>query len=76
MIVFRSTTEAMAWEKAAKGLDLPGRLIPLPPQIKADCGLAWSATLGDKEVIFKAAGEYDLKYGQILEWRRGAWNGK
>ena len=41
VIAFESNTQAMAMEAAcATGL---GRIIPLPTQISATCGLAWCA---------------------------------
>ena len=41
VLAFRTTTEAMAMEKRCTELELPGRLIPLPREIDAGCGLAW-----------------------------------
>ena len=41
VLSFRTTVEAMAWEKHCAVAGVPGRLIPLPPQISAGCGLAW-----------------------------------
>lgn len=41
ILAFRTTTEAMAMEKRCEELGLPGRLIPLPREIDAGCGLAW-----------------------------------
>lgn len=67
IITFIGTTQAMAWEKRCKNEGLPGRLIPLPPQIDAACGLAWLLSLEDKEVITKAITEHKLPYAQILE---------
>lgn len=43
VITFYTTAEAMALEKFCKAQELPGRLIPVPRQIHAGCGLAWSA---------------------------------
>ncbi|MEG0368785.1 MAG: DUF3343 domain-containing protein, partial [Hungatella sp.] len=43
VITFHTTTEAMAAEQAFRLAGIPGRLIPVPRQISAGCGLAWSA---------------------------------
>lgn len=43
VITFHTTTEAMAMERLCKDLGAPGRLIPVPRQISAGCGLAWCA---------------------------------
>lgn len=41
VLSFHTTAEAMAWEKACLSAQIPGRLIPLPREISAGCGLAW-----------------------------------
>ena len=41
VLSFRTTAEAMAWEKHCLAAGIPGRLIPLPREISAGCGLAW-----------------------------------
>ena len=41
VLSFRTTVEAMAWEKHCQDSGIPGRLIPLPREISAGCGLAW-----------------------------------
>ncbi len=39
---FNSTFDALAAERLCRAAGVPGRIIPLPTQINADCGLAWS----------------------------------
>ena len=41
VLSFRTPAEAMAWEKHCLAAGIPGRLIPLPREISAGCGLAW-----------------------------------
>ena len=41
VLSFRTTLEAMEWEKQCMTQNVPGRLIPLPREISAGCGLAW-----------------------------------
>lgn len=41
VLSFRTTLEAMEWEKRCQNQQVPGRLIPLPREISAGCGLAW-----------------------------------
>ncbi len=43
LITFHSTTGAMAMEQHCKKENLPGRLIPVPTEITAGCGMAWCA---------------------------------
>ena len=48
VITFYTTTEAMAMERICKEQGAAGRLIPVPRQISAGCGLAWCADLGSE----------------------------
>lgn len=43
IVTFHTTTAAMAMEHVCEQAGLPGRLIPVPREITAGCGLAWSA---------------------------------
>lgn len=52
---FSTTTAAMEMERYCLANGIPGRLIPTPRQITADCGLAWSAAPEAEAVILQAA---------------------
>ena len=41
VITFHTTTHAMAYEKKCMEENIPGRIIPVPREITAGCGLAW-----------------------------------
>ena len=41
ILTFKTTTAAMAMEKKCSEEGIPGRLIPLPGEISAGCGLSW-----------------------------------
>lgn len=43
VITFPSTAAAMAAEQQCLTQNLPGRLIPVPREITAGCGLSWAA---------------------------------
>lgn len=43
LITFHTTTAAMAMERVCREQGAPGRLIPVPGAISADCGLCWCA---------------------------------
>ena len=43
IITFHTTAAAIAMEKLCRAKDLPGRLIPVPRELTADCGMAWRA---------------------------------
>ena len=41
VITFSETADAMAAEKLLAGRQIPGRIIPIPRQLSAGCGLSW-----------------------------------
>ena len=47
IVAFRTTHDAMTFEDYCHQRGAEGRLIPLPREISAGCGLAWSAPPGD-----------------------------
>lgn len=51
VITFHTTSDAMAMEKMCKANGAPGRIIPVPREISAGCGLAWCAALDERDVI-------------------------
>ncbi len=53
VVTFHTTADAMAMEKACKERQAEGRLIPVPREISAGCGLAWCASLECKDVLKK-----------------------
>lgn len=59
IVTFDTTTAAMAMEKFCAERQLPGRLIPVPREITAGCGLAWMTPPEAEEQLsqaWKAAG--------------------
>lgn len=53
VITFSTTTDAIAFETASKQDPeaLPGRIIPVPSEISAGCGLSWCAEESEREVL-------------------------
>ena len=51
IVAFFTTHDAMAFEEACLSRGVPGRLIPLPREISAGCGLAWSAPPEEEEAV-------------------------
>ena len=54
VLTFASTSQAIAAEALFTQKGLPGRTIPVPAQIAAECGLAWKAEPEDKQVLLDA----------------------
>ena len=70
IITFHTTTAAMAMEAMCAAKNLPGRLIPVPREITAGCGLSWKAAPEEgKEILaaLQTAGlAYEAEYRVLL----------
>ena len=68
-MAFYTTHDAMAFEDFCLARGAPGRLIPLPREISAGCGLAWSAPPGDPKRLMSASrsGGIDPQHVKELE---------
>ena len=69
IITFATTTQAMAMEKFCAQQNLPGRLIPVPREITAGCGLSWKAQPEEKDRLICALTEAGMKWAEcyVLE---------
>ena len=65
VLSFRTTVEAMAWEKHCATAQIPGRLIPLPREISAGCGLAWKAEVNQEEAVTAALEAAGIAYSGV-----------
>lgn len=54
VVTFPTTAAAMAAEALCAKNGLPGRMIPVPGEISAGCGLAWKAGVGDRDALERA----------------------
>jgi hypothetical protein len=55
IVTFSTTAAAMEMERYCLANGIPGRLIPTPRQITADCGLSWSAPPDREQAVLLAA---------------------
>ena len=67
IVAFYTTHDAMAFEDFCAARGVPGRLIPLPREISAGCGLAWSAPPGDGAAVRKWLEEAGIEAQHIKE---------
>ena len=69
IITFATTTQAMAMESFCTRENLPGRLIPVPREITAGCGLSWKAQPEEQELLLTALNQAGIKWAEchILE---------
>ena len=71
VVSFSTSSQAMALEDLARGIHgkskIPGRCIPVPPQISAGCGIAWCVESQDRDVFLIAVDKYNINYDAINE---------
>ena len=68
LLTFYTTAGVMALERACTQAGLPGRIVPVPRSITADCGMAWRAGTEDRAALeamvaqekLEAAGFHEL----------------
>ncbi|MDD5800593.1 MAG: DUF3343 domain-containing protein [Coriobacteriales bacterium] len=61
VVSFDRTVDAMAMEAACRRDGVPGRMIPMPPQISAGCGMVWKADPSCRQQILDEMGAIGLK---------------
>ena len=65
VVTFASTHDAMRAEAALMERNVPGRLIPTPTVVTAECGLAWKSPLSARDALVGALEA--LAHEEILE---------
>lgn len=66
ILTFRTTTDAMAMEAQCAEQNIPGRLIPIPREITAGCGLAWRIAPEQYEQNRDAIAALHIPFEQIV----------
>lgn len=66
-MTFHTTADAMAMEKACKAQNAEGRLIPVPREISAGCGLAWCAPLTCREALKRVMDSVGIEEEEMHE---------
>ena len=67
VVTYHTTAEAMATERLCAQKGLPGRLIPAPRAVSADCGIAWCAPPEAGEAIRAALAEAGIETADQCE---------
>lgn len=65
VVTFDATAAAMAAEKYCLERGVPGRLIPVPREITAGCGLAWKAEVDQGEAVTAALEAAGIAYSGV-----------
>lgn len=69
LLTFYNTSGAIAVEKFCKEHALPGRLLPVPREISASCGLSWAVPAEKQEELSEVEREFadEIEGKWILE---------
>lgn len=51
VVLFDTTTNALTFESFAKKHDVPGRIVPVPGNLKPGCGLCWKTEISNEKHI-------------------------
>ena len=65
VVTFAATADAMAMERYCMERNLPGRLIPVPREITAGCGLSWKAEPEQQAALEAALLENGMKWQEM-----------
>lgn len=65
VITFDTTQEALRMEKFCIKNQIPGRLIPVPGEITAGCGLAWKTVPEEESKIEKDMEKQGVKWASM-----------
>ena len=66
VVTFATTTAAMEMEQQAEKAEISGRLIPLPSEISAGCGLAWKTELSEKDFMEQQKLHWEAMYELLM----------
>lgn len=68
VVTFTSVMEAMAMDELGKIENLGGRLIPVPVEIKAGCGMAYVVSIERREQMEDYIEKHKLRIEGIVEF--------
>ena len=66
VVTFASTSDAMSMEVAARANGIPGRIIPVPSEISAGCGLSWCAPTEQREELLEGIRRFELAHEGVF----------
>lgn len=67
VFTFHSTTQAMKMEEVCKKTETAGRIIPVPRQISAGCGMAWMADIEERKNIENIIDQENLELEGVYD---------
>lgn len=67
IVTFHTTAEAISMEKLCKGSHLIGRMIPVPRELSAGCGLAWCCDVQLEQEIASLLSKNGIVYEEMVQ---------
>ena len=65
VITFSETSDAMAAESLFQERQIPGRIIPIPRQLSAGCGLSWKTEPAERENVRAALLDAGIRWHEM-----------
>lgn len=62
IVTFHTAADAIQAERICKAAGLPGRMIPVPRELSAGCGLSWCTAPEQEQEIRKRLAEVGLEW--------------
>ncbi|HAG68374.1 MAG TPA: phytoene dehydrogenase [Lachnospiraceae bacterium] len=67
IVTFHTTAEAMATEKICRKNEIEGRLISVPRNLSADCGIAWKGPKKTRKRLEEALETNRIEFDGVYE---------
>ncbi len=67
VVTFATTSDALAMEAAAREHGIPGRIIPVPSDIDAGCGLAWAVDKCVEDSLIESLAAHRLAHEGVFD---------
>lgn len=67
IVTFHTTAEAIGLEKLCKSKGILGRMIPVPRELSAGCGLAWCCKTNLEQEIQKLMLENNIEHEEMAQ---------
>ena len=61
-ITFFTSAEAMATEQVCMSNNISGKLVPVPRELSANCGISWQSRAEDEERLKQLLKENDIEW--------------
>jgi len=67
IVTFHTTADAIETERILKSNGIPGRLIPAPRRMTADCGIAWVSPATEREAVRRLLSDASIEVDAYIE---------